>query len=87
MSHGFMIQMSVCCISERRALKPSNVYIQNNGSHVVVGDFCLPSVFADLKTHSRPVIGQSFQLYFCLRADNAIFIHRGAKNCTILFLQ
>ena len=41
------------------ALKPTNIYIQSNGSHVVVGDFCLPSVFSDLKTHNRPAIGQS----------------------------
>ena len=40
-----------------RALKPSNVYLQSNGSHVVVGDFCLPSVLSDLRTHNRPVIG------------------------------
>ena len=48
---------TLCC-SHNRALKPSNVYIQNNGSHVVVGDFCLPSVLSDLKMHNRPAIGQ-----------------------------
>jgi len=51
------------CFFANRALKPSNIYIQNNGSHVVVGDFCLPSVLSDLKTHHRPAVGQWFQLH------------------------
>jgi len=44
-------------VFHNRALKPSNVYIQNNGSHIVVGDFCLPSVLSDLKTHNRFSMG------------------------------
>jgi serine/threonine protein kinase len=34
-------------------LKPANIYLQDNGSHIVVGDFCVPSVLSDLKTHAR----------------------------------
>jgi len=64
---NFVQFLSLCSFSvflffDNRALKPSNVYIQNNGSHVVVGDFCLPSILSDLKTHNRPSIGQWFKL-------------------------
>lgn len=45
-----------------RNLKPSNVYLRDSGNHIVIGDFCVPSVLTDMYTHTRSVVGSR---YFC----------------------
>ena len=73
--------MRFVCVRVCRAVKPTNVYLHNNGGHIVLGDFCLPSVLADLKTHNRPVLGIS---YVFLNA-NDVLLHMVDKSKVRLY--